>query len=215
MTLKEVDTDIESYDSRKPRFKRRFRRRVHRNPSSKSTNSKEESLPVRPQRIFRKRRITSNEEPTTENGENVGTAIINKRDYKNHKIVFQAENKKNKKYRKPYRKSRQHIDFSLMISNIQRNVRVRDLKTALNKEGVKPNEIEWKGYKGVCFLHYAKPKPKPETETETKPPVAVDNVIQILQNLKLNPEAEEEQQQLEVKVMEPISRIETTNITAV
>lgn len=97
-----------------------------------------------------------------------------------------------------------------MVSNIQKDVRVRDLKNALNEKGIKPNDITWHGYKGVCYLHYAKPNIK--AVKENRPPVVVDNVIEILQNLKIHPDSES---LLSVKIMEPITRIETANITAV
>lgn len=102
------------------------------------------------------------------------------------------------------------MDFSLMVTNLTKNLRIRDLKNALNEQGVKPSKITWIRYKGICYLYYA--KAKPTTNNENKNPLIVDNVIQILQNLKINPEHETE---LCVKIMEPISRIETTNITAV
>lgn len=96
-----------------------------------------------------------------------------------------------------------------MVTNIERSVRVRDLKKALNERGIKPNEITWHGYKGFCYLHYAKPNGK--TVNAEAPPIAVDNVIEILQNLKISPESEV----LGVKVLEPVTRIETTDVTAV
>lgn len=102
------------------------------------------------------------------------------------------------------------IDFSLMVSNIEKNVRVRDLKNALTEKGIKPNDITWRGYKGFCYLHYAKSNPNAVKNEQS--PIAVNNVIEILQNLKIGPDSDTK---LSVKVMEPISRIETTDVTAV
>lgn len=105
-----------------------------------------------------------------------------------------------------------------MVSNIEKTVRVRDLKKALNEHGVKPNDITWHGYKGFCYLHYAKPNNnRSETEEQQQqqqqqPPIVVDNVIEILQNLKISPDSE---RNLDVKVMGAVSRIETTDVTAV
>lgn len=96
-----------------------------------------------------------------------------------------------------------------MVSNIERNVRVRDLKKALNDRGIKPSEITWRGYKGFCYLHYAKPN---NQSVKSEEPIVVDNVIEILQNLKIGPDSDTS---LAVKVLEPISRIETTDVTAV
>lgn len=97
-----------------------------------------------------------------------------------------------------------------MVSNIEKNVRVRDLKNALIERGIKPNVITWRGYKGICYLHYAKSNAK-----SVKPenaPIVVDNVIEILQNLKISPDSETN---LSVKIMEPVTRIETINVTTV
>lgn len=96
-----------------------------------------------------------------------------------------------------------------MVSNIEKTVRVRDLKKALNERGVKPNDITWHGYKGFCYLHYAKPNDK-AVQPET--PIVVDDVIEILQNLKISPDSENS---LSVEVMGTVSRIETTDVTAV
>lgn len=116
-----------------------------------------------------------------------------------------------RRFRRPFRKSRPQIDFSLMVSNIEKTVRVRDLKNALNEKGIKPNDITWRGYKGFCYLHYAKANPKTMKNNES--PIVVDNVIEILQNMKISPDSDTN---LSVKVMEPqISRIETTDVTAV
>lgn len=109
--------------------------------------------------------------------------------------------------RRPLWRNRNQIDFSLLVSNIEKSVRVRDLKNALLEKGIKPNDITWRA--GFCYLHYAKPNPRAKTVPE---PYQVDNVIEILQNLKLSPESETS---LDVKVVEPISRIETTDVTAV
>lgn len=87
---------------------------------------------------------------------------------------------------------------------------MRDLKKALNDHGVKPNDITWHGYRGFCYLHYAKPNNKSVEKEE--PQFVVDNVIEILQNLKISPDSEHN---LDVKVMGTVSRIETTDVTAV
>lgn len=97
-----------------------------------------------------------------------------------------------------------------MISNIEKTVRVKDLKKILNDHGVKPSDITWHGYRGFCYLHYAKPNNKSVESVES--PIVMDNVIEILQNLKISPDSE---RNLDVKVMGPVSRIETTDVTAV
>lgn len=184
--LKSEDTDIETFSPRRrPRYIKKFRKRI---PRTKSETSESKDENIKPKRFSRRRKITNTSE-VTENGEN-----------------GKNNNNRNVKFRR-FRK-KLPIDFSLMLSNIEKNLRVRELKDALNKEGVKPNDITWRGFKGYCYLHYAKPK----AIAENPSPIVADNVIQILQNLKINPESD---LQFDVKVMEPISRIETTNITAV
>lgn len=203
-TLKDVDTDIESYDQqtkfrRFRRFKRRRPRSIGKTSESQGEETNNENIPPRrPQRsrrFFRKPKIAKKDEKAPENGE---------------MVAEKQQRKVAKRFRRPFRKNRPQIDFSLMVSNIEKNVRVRDLKNALNERGIKPNDITWRGYKGFCYLHYAKSNPKKIKEEQ--PPIIVDNVIEILQNLKISPDSDTN---LSVKVLEPISRIETTDVTAV
>lgn len=174
---------MENYEhkSRKPRL-RKFSKRIRRT-KSESNDSKEETKSAKPK--TRQRKVT--------NGENGNTIT--------------TEKPSDQKPKKSFRRNKQPTDFSLMLGNIERNLRVRQLKDALNKEGIKPRDITWRGYRGFCFLHYAKPK-----KVEEKAPLVVENVVQILKNLKINPDSNS---QFQVKVVEPISRIETANITAV
>ncbi|CAH0555311.1 unnamed protein product [Brassicogethes aeneus] len=196
-TLKEEDSDVDEGGR-----VRKFRKPFRKNSNSNSKTDKENSNP-RPDRKYNGRRFYrrksgSKNEPESSNE-------TEKRDTQD------SENspKRRKNPRRPYR--RFHIDYSLMVSNIERNVRVRDLKNALIKHGIKPDDITWKGYKGFCYLHYAKPTNKAtDKENESQKPFSVDNVIDILQSLKLTSDS-----QFEVKVMEPITRIETTDVTSV
>lgn len=97
--------------------------------------------------------------------------------------------------------------YSLCVSNIEKTVRVSDLKMALREQGIRPNFIVWKGYKGFCYLHYIKKKNPQYQES-----FAIDNVIEKIQAIKINPT---EDVNLDVKVMNPITRIETVNVTSV
>lgn len=85
-------------------------------------------------------------------------------------------------------------------------MRVRDMKEALAERGVKPRLITWRGFKGYCCLHFSK------SAVNTEDGHNVDNVIGMLQDLKITPQASK---QLSIEVMRPISRIETTDVTAV
>lgn len=93
-----------------------------------------------------------------------------------------------------------------MIRNIERTMRVRDMKTALAERGVKPRLITWRGFKGYCCLHFGKNNVTSETDHN------VDKVIGMLQNLQVNAQANK---QLSIEVMKPISRIETTDVSTV
>ena len=48
------------------------------------------------------------------------------------------------------------VDFSLRVSNIASDVRVRDLKNALAECKVKPVNIKWRGQNGFALLHFAR-----------------------------------------------------------
>lgn len=201
-TLKEIDTDVESYDPKRFNRFRRYRRRRPRSSGRMSEShgegdSAENSkprYPPRQRRYFRRRPLPKSTERPSENGDSAGGE--------------NGEISRNQSSRKPFRRNKPKIDFSLMVSNIEKSVRVRDLKNALIERGIKPNDITWRGYKGFCYLHYA----KPNSRAKTIEPHQVDSVIEILQNMKISPDSET---LLSVKVMEPISRIETTDVTAV
>lgn len=203
-TLKEVDA--ESYE---PNHQHRFRRFWYKRPRSMGKTSESQgegdsgenakpSVPQRKRRFFSRRPLHHNEESRTENGESTGE----------HPPQEGSVPRNSERPRRIFRRNRPPIDFSLMVSNIGRTVRIRELKDALNEKGIKPNEITWRGYKGFCYLHYAKPNGK----ANTLEPRQVDSVIEILQNMKIRPDLDD---QLSVKVMDRISRIETTDVTAV
>lgn len=107
-----------------------------------------------------------------------------------------------KKHRKP------REGYSLCVSNIERTVRIRDLKGALTEKGIRPNFIVWKGYRGLCYLHYNTQK----KEAENHDSIAIDDIIEKVRSLNVNPT---EGKSFNVKVMDPITRIETVNVTSV
>lgn len=135
-----------------------------------------------PNRPFRYRRNTDNQPQRGENNENLPP--------------------------KPKKPRKNHDGYSLCVSNIGRTVRVRELKDALAEKGIRPNFIVWKGFRGCCYLHYTTKKKNPEDQDA----FAIDNIIEKIQALKINPT---EDQSLDVKVMDPITRIETVNVTSV
>lgn len=57
---------------------------------------------------------------------------------------------------RPAGRPRAAVDFSLRVSNIASDVRVRDLKNALAECNVKPVNIKWRGQNGFALLHFAR-----------------------------------------------------------
>lgn len=110
------------------------------------------------------------------------------------------------------RRTGQRVDYSLLVSNIHKDVRLGQLKAVLTDNGIRPTNITWRGYKGFCYLHYARTVKKEDDQEVEEKPLAADFVIEILSKLKLSPDSTPD---LDVKVMEP-TRIETTtDVTAV
>ncbi|XP_057664904.1 methenyltetrahydrofolate synthase domain-containing protein [Diorhabda carinulata] len=112
--------------------------------------------------------------------------------------------KRNEKRRRNFR-----IDYSLKVTNINKKMRTRDFVKALKERNIKPRCITWKGKRGVCYLHYVKKDRKKDEDVSD----AINDVIEIIQDLKLDPD--EPDKNLNVKVVEPITRIETVDVTAV
>lgn len=111
---------------------------------------------------------------------------------------------KRKKKRRHY-----HIDYSLKVTNINKNMRTRDFVKVLKERNIKPRSITWKGNRGVCILHYAKRDRKRDEDDSD----AINDVIEKIQDLKLDPA--EPEKNLNVEVVEPITRIETMDVTSV
>lgn len=109
-------------------------------------------------------------------------------------------------------RTKAHIDFSLKLSNISSGVRVRDLKNALLERGVKPSEITWQGYRGICYLHFSKLKSE---ITLPNQPIQIDSIVASLQQLQIGESANDEQDFILVEPAKPISRIEVTDVTSV
>ncbi|XP_061723579.1 methenyltetrahydrofolate synthase domain-containing protein isoform X2 [Cydia pomonella] len=94
-----------------------------------------------------------------------------------------GKDKDDHKPRRP-RKQRPVIDFSVKISNISPNTRVRDLKQALSERGVKPQIMVWKGFRGYCYLHFFKPGPQ-KGEGDSAATVNMDSVISALAEMSV------------------------------
>lgn len=121
------------------------------------------------------------------------------------------------------RARRENRDYCVKISNIARNIRIKDLKAELRNRGVNPMFISWKGAYGKCYLHFGK---RPEIDSEA----AIAEMLESLSNLSLTVQKGDSTKDVELRVelikRPPTgtatdtgtgteSRIETTDVTSV
>lgn len=106
----------------------------------------------------------------------------------------------------------------IKVSNIAKDVRIKDLKQELREKGCNPTFISWKGNFGKCYLHFAKKRDEDEAKAAT-------DILELLAGLSLdvkcevvirdnNANADAEDGDAEVGATEG-QRIETTDVTAV
>ncbi|XP_015118849.1 5-formyltetrahydrofolate cyclo-ligase-like protein COG0212 [Diachasma alloeum] len=184
--------------SRKMRDKKRSKSPAQDNkdnPDKEENKDKEnedgKNLSVRKRRT-KSRRSEKNDSPEDENNEK----------------PEKSQRRKQMKYR-----SRSVIDFSLKLSNIGSDVRVRDLKNALTERGVRPTDITWRGQRGFCYLHFGKLRNKNSVPNE---PVQVDSIVANLQQLRIGEVSKDvDGEYIIVEPAKPITRIEITDVTAV
>ncbi|XP_053619483.1 methenyltetrahydrofolate synthase domain-containing protein [Plodia interpunctella] len=153
--LKEVDTDVEERGATRARKLRR-RTRSHKSHSEgEGGNTTEgEEAKSKPRQASRRRNSNkSNKEDSTK--------------------------KEESRVRRPKR-PKPVIDFSVKISNISPNTRVRDLKQALSERGVKPQVMVWKGFRGFCYLHFFKPGPQKGEGDSAPAPANMESVLAAL-----------------------------------
>ncbi|XP_063992358.1 uncharacterized protein Lost [Diachasmimorpha longicaudata] len=129
------------------------------------------------------------------------------------------ENESNDKPEKTQRRKpgnyrfKTNIDFSLKLSNIGSDVRIRDLKDALIERGVRPTDITWRGHRGFCYLHFGKLR---NENSRPNQPVQVDSIVANLQQLRIGGVAKDaDGEYIIVEPAKPITRIEITDVTAV
>lgn len=109
-------------------------------------------------------------------------------------------------------KSKSQIEFSLKLSNISSSARIFDLKNVLSERGVKPNQITWKGNRGICYLNFNKLK---KNSGSPEQPIQVDSIMANLQELRIGEPTGKEDDFIIVEPAKPISRIEVTDVTSV
>ncbi|KAM3960643.1 methenyltetrahydrofolate synthase domain-containing protein lost [Aphomia sociella] len=181
--LKEVDTDVEERAPQRPRRPRR-RTRSHKSHSEGEGNTTEgeEGKSGKPRRPARRRNSNKSAGKDGKEGK---------------------DDTRPRRLRRP----RPVIDFSVKISNISPNTRVRDLKQALSERGVKPQVMVWKGFRGFCYLHFFKPGPQ-KGEGDSAPAASMDGVLAALAQMSLGgsgdaPDAEDKPRLLCVEPAPP------------
>lgn len=202
-TLKEVDSDSEEHSRGFGR--NRFRKRGIRPNRPAEDGCVEEHLDGndfqggRPTRMFRRRRNSARKQASSEPKDGCSEEVN-----ENEDTVGEASKKEKRRPVRP--RQRPAFEFSLRVGNIASDVRVRDLKAALAERGVKPTDITWRGHRGFAFLHFTK-------TASPSAPVAVDNIVSSLQDLKIG--TNDGGEFLKIEPAKPITRIEVTDISSV
>lgn len=124
-----------------------------------------------------------------------------------------SNNKNKQQYHQNLKlKSKSQVEFSLKLSNISSGARIRDLKNALLKRGIKPNEITWLGYRGICYLHFNKLQQNNRLPNQS---TQIDSIMANLQQLCIGVSTNNTNDFIIVEPAKPISRIEITDVTSV
>ncbi|KAL7727991.1 hypothetical protein ACLKA6_018916 [Drosophila palustris] len=176
ITLKEEDTDVEQHQNSRRRrgpLRRRFQRGNPGRTTSQTDNEQQgqenaqKRAPRRKGRFVNRRRRTNKSE-----GDQSGVEVGAKSEDRKFNEAGTGE-------RRPKRKNRPPRDFCVKLSNLTRDIRVKDLKTELRKRECNPLAITWKGHFGKCFLHFGNRNGGPSTQED------VDKVLKSLNDLSL------------------------------
>ncbi|EFN83333.1 Methenyltetrahydrofolate synthetase domain-containing protein [Harpegnathos saltator] len=203
--LKEVDSDVETRQYIKnrvkyPRNKKRLGAKKNASNTEKNFTAEDGKDKTDKPRFPRKRSQKKVPVEEENNSLNIETKTENN-------IKSTSRLRKN-----PRARTKAHIDFSLKLSNISSGVRVRDVKNALLERGIKPSEIIWQGYRGICYLHFSKLRSESASPDQ---PLQVDSIVANLQQLRIGEFANNEEDFIHVEPAKPISRIEVTDVTTV
>lgn len=180
IVLKAEDTDIEQNQPQQGRNRRRFvhnRRNGGRRFGGRTlsqTNAEEQGDGTQPQirNSSRRRRFTNRRRrPTKSEGDQSGVESKSQE----RRSGGDAGKQKQKFLRKPKRQR----DFSVKLTNITSDVRIKDLKSELRSRQCNPLAITWKGKYGRCYLHFGHRNGQPSTEEE------MNKVLQSLNDLSL------------------------------
>ncbi|XP_017477477.1 PREDICTED: methenyltetrahydrofolate synthase domain-containing protein [Rhagoletis zephyria] len=163
IVLKEEDTDIEQNQNARSRRRgpiRRFRRRNQRRAISQ-TDTEQQGQEQQKRNPRRNRRFGNRRRrPTKSEGDQSGV------EGKSQERKGAGGDRKQQQQQQRVRKNRLARDFCIKLSNITRDVRVKDLKSELRKRECNPLYISWKGQFGKCYLHFGNRNGAPSTEDE-------------------------------------------------
>lgn len=105
-------------------------------------------------------------------------------------------------------------DLCIKLSNIAKNVRIKDLKSELREKSCHPTFISWKGGFGKCYLHFAKKRDQDDEKV-------TDEILKALDSLSFNVKSEvvkrnrPEETLTDGEAQPTENRIETTDVTSV
>ncbi|KAH8414316.1 hypothetical protein KR215_002992 [Drosophila sulfurigaster] len=196
IALKEEDTDVEQHQNsrrRRGHLRRRFQRGNPGRTTSQTDNEQQgenaqKRAPRRKGRFVNRRRRTNKSE-----GDQSGVEVGAKSEDRKFDEAGAGE-------RRPKRKNLPRRDFCVKLSNLTRDIRVKDLKTELRKRECNPLAISWKGacqaiashriyftyisflvagHFGKCYLHFGNRNGGPSTQED------VDKVLKSLNDLSL------------------------------
>lgn len=179
--LKSEDTDVESYrqKARRRSFRggkepgQRRRRRSDRRTSEKQQNGggeshdeggertdgeageggKQRRRPRRPNR-----RLRRSGKDTGESGAEKSEAEGGDKDAGDGdgKKVGRGERRRREPKPKSERRGKSDWDLCIRVSNINRSMRIKELKQVLRDRDANPMFIKWNGFHGKCYLHFPK-----------------------------------------------------------
>lgn len=176
IALKAEDTDVEQNQNNRNRrriFKRRYGRKNTTRRAVSQTDTEHQGGDNAQQRRYprRNKRFVNNRRrrPTKSEGDQSGVEVKSE------------ERKPVADKRKPrIRRDRPANEFCVKLSNISRDVRVKDLKTELRKRKCNPFYINWKGQYGKCYLHFGQRNGSTAATDEE-----INKVLQLLADFSL------------------------------
>ncbi|EDW34641.1 GL21466 [Drosophila persimilis] len=176
IALKSEDTDVEQHQNSRRRrgpLRRRFPRGNPGRTTSQTDNEQQgentqKRAPRRKGRFVNRRRRTTKSE-----GDQSGVEGGAKSEDRKFDEGGAGERRQTKK------KNRGPRDFCVKLTNLTRDIRVKDLKSELRKRECNPMSIAWKGHFGKCYLYFGNRNGTPSTQDD------VDKVLKSLNDLSL------------------------------